>query len=707
MKQRLFRKRRLGVALIAGVTALGAAATIGEGVAAAATPTVVAAAATPVGTVLATQTAAPGSALTLTISGTITAGDSIILTTSCSSTLVFAGSSSISTGWAAAASHASTCASNNELVITPTTVPTTTTTTLSVTPTYTATGATAGAVALTGSYVSASGTTTFTVPSDATVEAVTVTAQTPLSKVGLATTNQAIGNITLTSPTATAIQSAQYVCLTLSANTFDATSGQPTVTQTNGAATTSGGTLVTAGTATVVGGTTGTSISFLVTGTAVSTPPTFVLSNLHADGVTAGPVTGTVSTSSSATCGTPTALGSGVVFTVGAVTAPIYGQNADDTTAAAFNAAFVKQAASGNTVTYTCGNNGNAVLATDAKPYDSLSAAYLEGELHTGVLITSPTALSAATASELKMAGVQRVYVVGGNLAVSPAVITAIQALPAYTCGGLAPTGSNIQVYSGISGQTADETAVAIANYITSTPQIPLAINTAYPDMAKYNTTTGSASTAGPTTTANTAILVSDTDYRDAAAIAGLSWAYHVPIVLTTPTALSATASAELVKLGVNQVIVVGGQLALPNAVVTSVQALNGGVSVFRIAGADYTSTAANLASFEGTVLGWANSTVYVAQGQGWSDSLGAAALVGGATPGSVSPSTTATMGAILLTEGPTKGVGQYTDAALKTAGTSPLGLGGGVTTSIQVLGGPLAVTAAQITEMDNALAAG
>ena len=122
-------------------------------------------------------------------------------------------------------------------------------------------------------------------------------------------------------------------------------------------------------------------------------------------------------------------------------------------------------------------------------------------------------------------------------------------------------------------------------------------------------------------------------------------------------------------------------------------------ISVVRLAGYDYTQTAADIAMFEGAVLGSTNSTVYAAQGAGtaggWGDALAAA------------PLSAKNSAAILLTEGPTQGVGSYTNAVLKAAGTPPNGLGGGITSGIQVLGGPFAVPQSQITEMQASLAGG
>jgi putative cell wall-binding protein len=588
-----------------------------------------------------------------------------------------------------------------------------------------ASGVPSGNVVMSGSYVTTSGSTTFTVPTLATINNVTVTPAPPLSVIAAGTGDASISNLSITLPSTTTVQPSTYtysptgslyfalcVTLTTSGVTFENVSGAPSVSQTNGA---SNATLASTSAVQVAGTGTASATEAIELG-AVSTTnaPTYTLSDLHVDvpatGVANGPVTVTVSYNSGSTETAATnacAPGSSnlvtlvtgqTAFLVGsAPSGPISGTTAAGTTAAEFDAAFVSTSNS----TATCSNNGNAVLATSAKPYDALSAAYLEGLLHTGVLITPPTTpIDPNTLAALQYAGVQRVYVVGGTLAVSQAVITALQALPAYNCGGLTKTGSNIVVYSGISGQTADDTAVAIDNYVSASLSGNLpSITGAYSTESTFNQTSGNETTAAPTNgTQTTALVVSDTDYKDAATAAGLAWRYHLPVILTTPTALSATASAELTKLGITQVIALGGQLALTPAVVTSIQALtvNGApISVFRIAGQDATQTAADVALFEGTELSWPASTVLVAQGQGWSDALGAAALSGmNEEP-------------LLLTEGPVAGVGQYTLAALKTAGTVPNGLGGGVTAGIQVLGGSLAVPQSQITQMQQALSAG
>ena len=567
-----------------------------------------------------------------------------------------------------------------------------------------------GLASVAGASAASAATPSATAASATAASTVTVSVPAPTSVVSSSTgSDAAIGNVTIT-PAATTTVANDVVCLVLPAgDNFDTASGVPTVSQTNGAATTgvSSTPVVTAGSL-ALGSTTGDPgasstqgnvLSFAVTGQATSSIPVFVLANLHVDGVGSSPgaVTASVGTASSAlgcaSVSSSSLLGSGVVYEVASSNGAIYGETPAATAAAEFDAALV----TGSGSSTTCSDHGNAVVATSADPYDALSAAFLEAQLGTGVLITAPTHLDASTLAALRLGGVQRVYVVGGLLAVSQADIDALKSTPAYDCGGTSPTGKDIVVYSGISGQTADDTAAAIDSYITGTGTGALpSISGAYSTESTYNQTTGNETASAPTGTQKTAIVVADTDFQDATAAAGMAYEYKLPVILTPGDALGPQATSELTKLGITQVIALGGQLALQPQVVDSIEALNVGgkpISVLRIAGADGTESAADLALFEGQRLGWHDSTVLVAQGAYWSDALGSAALAGKSSE------------SLLLTEGPKAGVGQYTAAVLKVAGTSPDGLGSGVTTSIQVLGGPLAVPQAQVTQMQQALA--
>jgi hypothetical protein len=318
-------------------------------------------------------------------------------------------------------------------------------------------------------------------------------------------------------------------------------------------------------------------------------------------------------------------------------------------------------------------------------------------------LITPATSLGAEAQSAMKLEGVTTVYVVGGPLAISPAVIAQIKALPAYNPGGLTTTGSNVTVVGPIYGTdgTAAGTAAAIATHFASAYG-SAAFPAAYTGtgIGAYNDTTGMGSMTSPgASLLPTAVVVASSDWQDAMSIAPEAFKMRFPVILAGPstsTTLGADAQAALTSLGVKQVIIVGGQLALQNSVETQIAALNGGISVLRIAGIDATDTAAQIANFALSTAG-ANSGLGLTEGvvgnrsvlashvDYWSDALGAAALGGGANM------TTFGFEPIILTENPTL-VGQYATAELKVlAGLST------PVTGLTVLGGPLAMPSSTV----------
>jgi putative cell wall-binding protein len=696
------------------------------GTASASTPTATLSAGTYSATVGKVGNTVNGGTLTITVSGAITSGDTINLVVSCdaldwSASTVIATSNS---GWVLSGIGTGTtgaCGSGtkNMITLTAQTTPTPLAS-FQVTPVFTVNSsgpASNGTITVSGTYVSSSGSTSIAAVNDAQITNVAFNVGTPVASLGTSAADQALTSVSITPPNSTLFASGGYVCMFLPSNTpagdllFN--NSALSVTQTSGAAPVAvSGTPVIAtapGTPAPANGS-GAYLYFQLgpsSNTSGTGSPTFVISGLYANsGTTAGAVTADLGYASTpaAACTSTNEYNSATLYTVGVSTSPIYGTTPEATAAAEFEKAFYNSGASSPSAACT-ELNGSVVLATAADPYDALAAAYLEAELGTGVLITPPTSLDPSMLSALRLMGVTKVYPVGGPLALSSTILTQLAATPAYNCGGVTATGSNITVEPSIYGATADATAAAIDNYVAppsgNIPPITAAYSAASSTTGGglFNDTTGNSSASGPSSTGKTAIVVSDTDWHDAETAAAFAYSNDVPIVLTTPTALSTIASTELTSLGVNQVIVLGGQLAVAPAVVTSIQALNGGISVLRIAGQDATDTAYQVAKFEGAASGqglaWkpSSQTVLVAQGKYWSDALAAAPIAG------------KNQEPILLTEGPTQGLGQYLTAALNAAGGGTL-LQNTVLT-VQVLGGPLAVPAAQITAMQAALAAG
>lgn len=743
MKKRLFRLRRWGVAAVAAATALGAISVVGGGTASAAidSSTVVA---TSVNILAGATATTPGTwTITIPASNVPAQNDEwqVIVTPSggCSSTsyltvvssgtLTATGGTGTAPTFSDAVTNAPGCSVaslvtiKDTLIATPGAGPwTLVVNNLTYAPSQ---GAAAGAVAVTADFLDASAVTgSVTFPSNATIGRFTVAGPTPVPNVAAASTDVTIGNVSVTEPFVAAYPNAAlqstYVCLTLAGGgtgqSFYPTSGNgPTVSATGG----TGAATVTA-TATIQGAT-GKVLAFGIASSSTTVPTTFTVSGVAVDSPSAasGNTYVTLNTATSAAnCSAAPLFSPGnapnIFSTIGS-SQPYEGATADTTAADEFEGTF-------NGCTE---NGGSVVLATDVDPYDALSASYLAGELGTGVLITPPVAAGGSLGSDASLAirlmGVTNVYIVGGPSAIGAGLVAAIDGTPAYKCGGVTLTGSDVTVTANLYGTTDDDTAMAVNEYFPKTVVGSLA-NTSgaynatgglYDDT--YKTYGGNGTVTGGPGTGTTAFLVSDTDYQDAITIGPISYAKHIPIILTPSpytaagvlaTSLGADATAELTYLGTTQLIAIGGPLALPEGVLTSVPST---VNVLRISGQDGTDTAAQIANFEtgstssNVGLGWAPTKVLLANGSYWSDPLGAEALAGlNDLP-------------ILLTEGPTAataaaGIGTYTTAELNQAGdnaSSPEGLVGTLVTSIEVLGGALAVPASQVAQAQADIAAG
>ena len=339
------------------------------------------------------------------------------------------------------------------------------------------------------------------------------------------------------------------------------------------------------------------------------------------------------------------------------------------------------------------------VLATDETYPDALASAPLARSLGTGTLLTPPTQLSVPAAAAISKEGITHVVVVGGPLAVSTSVVAALEATPATACGGGAGSGSPITV-TRIAGVTAYGTAADLAQAAAAGGVGSLDLSGAYRGTnatggdGRFNGTSGSASVAPVSSGAlSTAVLATGTGFQDAEAASTLAYADRLPILLTTPSSLSPQAADEISGLGIAQIVVMGGPLAVSDAVVAALQGM--GVSVLRVAGHDATGTATQLARLETspapTGAGWRGTGgLTVAQGQYFGDGVaGAVVAADGPSCGAPEP--------LVLTESPTM-VGSPLGIFLHMAGTT--GLGGVVVTHLTVFGGPLALPAQTVGEM-------
>ena len=558
-----------------------------------------------------------------------------------------------------------------------------------------------------------------------------VTANTPPRTVKPDTLSAPISPVDVVEMTGGALP-AGYVCVSLSNGTFDvAAKARAAVTRGNGTVTpavvyeTSATKTATAPVTT----TTATFARFTVTAaSSAGNPSTYSFETLAVRaGSTFGAVKALVTYGTTPACKKDTAdvggsltSASAVAYDVTGVATQIYGLTPDATAAKELEHQFPATsptACPGTGKTSTGTGNRSVLLANDTHFPDALSGAYLASVLRSGILLTPYGNVSSVTLTALRLEGISHVYVLGGTLAITNAVVTQLTSTPAYTCGGVTirHTSSGAVRHldvTRIGGQTQYDTSELIATFVSKSnvgtgtfPGAYAGVN-ATGGNGRYNDTKGNGSAAPISTTAmKTAIVATGTHFQDAMSASAMSYKQRFPVLLTTPVKLSTQVLTAISTLSITQVIVMGGPLAVTDTVVASLE--SHGVSVLRIAGIDATDTAAQLAGFElnataahtslhgGLGLGWdPHGTLAVARGDGFTDALAGSVVTG------------SNGWPQLLTESPTT-VGPYLTALLESAGSKgpgidhTAGLGPSVhVTKLVVFGGPLAVSQQSITAM-------
>ena len=285
----------------------------------------------------------------------------------------------------------------------------------------------------------------------------------------------------------------------------------------------------------------------------------------------------------------------------------------------------------------------SVVLATSQNWPDALTASYLASYLKTGILLTPGASLSSETQTAIRNEGASSVYIVGGNQAVADSIASQLQSTQQYQCGGTVPrtnsdgSALNLNV-TRIWGPTATGTAEAIATYVDSgyvetenVSGVPLYTGTSLVPNPYNNTAQDDSAALSPgsipTIPVRTAILATDQTFQDAASISSMSYYEHLPILLTDPGSLSADAQTGLLELGIQQVIVPGGPVAVSGGVLATLAAQ--GIDSLRLAGQDASETSTQIARFE---LGGQTSAHTPIAASGPSLSLEALAF-GGAHP--------------------------------------------------------------------------
>ena len=327
-------------------------------------------------------------------------------------------------------------------------------------------------------------------------------------------------------------------------------------------------------------------------------------------------VTATALTNSGATANALPAL-SGQIAYAGSTTRE-GGADRYATAAQLFNSEF-GASPTANTTSTTYAPATSVVVTSGANYPDALSSAYLAGSLNTGILLTDPNVLSQSAKTVLTNGKINTVYIVGGTAAVSQNVQNAIQAL-----------------FVGNTSTNGNLTVIRLAGADRYATNYQVVLNGGV-----------SGSTSG-----NTAIIATGANYADALAAGPAASHAHLPLILTTPNALSSTASSAIAALGVTHAIIVGGTSAVSAAVETALG--TAGVTVdLRLGGADRTATAAIIGEWEATAtnaafttgsyttghagLGFSTTTVNLARGDNYPDALAAGPVLGAVHTGLLS----------------------------------------------------------------------
>ena len=298
-------------------------------------------------------------------------------------------------------------------------------------------------------------------------------------------------------------------------------------------------------------------------------------------------------------------LGYVQLTTISELANSIYGYSPDDTAAEAIGHQFdyTHDSCIGNYLGLGLLTGGSIFVASDASYQDALGASYPAGADDSAVALTNPTSLSASTAQIIRLEGVQTVYLVGGDLAISDAVENQLASTQSYFCGGTTPRVNILDqpidlTVIRIFGQTADDTNLALATFPGAEKPTPGWSFGAFAAPSLFNDTGSGISTAAPSgSVQNIGIVVSDAGFQDAVSASALAYAWPLPLITTTPTALDPDALAALAADHISEVILLGGVDAITDSVVTELG--NDGISALRIAGLDGSDTSTQLAAFE------------------------------------------------------------------------------------------------------------
>lgn len=254
----------------------------------------------------------------------------------------------------------------------------------------------------------------------------------------------------------------------------------------------------------------------------------------------------------------------------------------------------------------------NDVIIARADLYpDALAASYLAGQAGTGILLTNTNSVPASTLNALRNEGVDNVYLMGGTTAISATVATQLDGTTAYNCGGGPVSPANTLTVQRIGGADRYETAQLVSEY-------PGLTQAGFADINNDGDNADSAETA---------IVTSGENFPDALAAGPFAFTGDnnccggpIPLLLTRTASVPSQTLGALGNLGIVNVVVVGGTVAVSDAAVAQLTAA--GYNVRRIAGVNRQATAVALATALKKEFGFGSNHVSLARGDDFPDSL-------------------------------------------------------------------------------------
>lgn len=196
------------------------------------------------------------------------------------------------------------------------------------------------------------------------------------------------------------------------------------------------------------------------------------------------------------------------------------------------------------------------ILASGANYPDALSASALAGVLEAPIILTDPTELSGKAAATIKQLGPSTIYVIGGPSAVSDEVLQAANNI----CGS-----KTIR----LCGSNRYETSLEILRQCNSS--------------------------------SDTVIVATGSNYADSLSISPFAYVTKSPIVLCDPNGGLTQEAIEAIRAGgFSRAILVGGNAAVPDAVISQLNNANIATDgIRRLSGATRYETSTQITAFE------------------------------------------------------------------------------------------------------------